>query len=211
MSAGSRIRYCCARPRSACRFTELTLMVSPSRLPVTVTRRPANSPTCLNSPVNSYFLSPSTIVYLEPFPTHALAHSEALFARSVCLGPQRASVMTPEKVCPGRIGSTWGSSAAWADSSPITAVTPAKTTAKTKDDARVVARKKLTRVSHERLCCFTISPAVALALRSLLYRALLGLPEALDLPSAKASLLEIFSRLRARLDEYAHYGVRLQH
>jgi hypothetical protein len=45
----------------------------------------------------------------------------------------------------------------------------------------------------------------------LLYRALLGLPEALDLPSAKASLLEIFSRLRARLDEYAHYGVRLQH
>src|ERR1700674_1664045 len=98
--------YRCLRPPASCELAELTLVVSPLRTPVRLTPCPASSPNCDWLPASSYFLSPSTSMYLEPLRTHILAHSDALRSESVCRAPQCASVINPEKAWPGTAGST---------------------------------------------------------------------------------------------------------
>lgn len=93
---------------------------------------------------------------VEPLRTHIRAHSDALFPEFVCLAPQRESEITPEKVWPGRSGSTGWLSEICADSPPAsTAVTPAKTAAKIKDEPSVTTTKKASRDAHERSVFFT--------------------------------------------------------
>src|ERR1700678_3393888 len=77
---------------------ESTLMVFPSRLPMIFTRGPASPSSSLPLPAKSYFLSPSTSTYLEPFRTHIFVHSVVLLPESMsCLAPQRSSVIKPAK------------------------------------------------------------------------------------------------------------------
>src|SRR5580700_8352488 len=81
--------------------TELTSMVSPSRVPVTMAVLPA----CLSKVASAawslvfrvYILSPTTSANLEPCATHARVHSAAV-EPSMCFLPHMASPTSPVKV-----------------------------------------------------------------------------------------------------------------
>src|SRR5450755_289090 len=71
--------------------TEVTCMVSPSAVPVTVACLSASlsraSSAALSSPSSVYTLLPTTRAYLEPFATQARVQAAAVTPASMCSAP----------------------------------------------------------------------------------------------------------------------------